>query len=410
MRLHAASLSLAVAFVTSGCSQLVQESSGQPPLPAAKVHSESTAGTVTTLYSFQGQPDGADPESQVFVANRCCPYYITGNTTSGGTNNAGTIYELSGTSTFRELYRFSYSQSVSGSDPLGPPVGGVKTFGTAAQGGSHNKGTLIEIYGYGISVTVHSFDGNDGALPTSGLGRTSLIGYRYYFTTYSGGSHSRGAILGVAHQRPNPKILYSFSGKGDGEHPNSVLSEAGYGTTTGSKSSSGTVFQFVPGTGVSTIFTFSSSQDGMTPTGVVSGLVSGRTAIFGTTVRGGSTGNGVLYEITQSGSSYTEQTLHNFTGASGDGAYPQGRLATAFGQHYWYGVTEKGGSGGCGTIFRIDLTGNNYQVVYSFKCGQDGARPMGGLATNPFSGAYIGTTSAGGTANKGTVFAYNPST
>ena len=155
--------------------------------------------------------------------------------------------------------------------------------------------------------------------------------------------------------------------------------------------------------GVTTLYTFESSSDGVTPTGVVAaGYAAPKVVLFGTTVKGGSTGYGTLYELKVNGSTSIKTTLHTFTGSSGDGAFPQGPLASG------YGVTKSGGSGGCGTIFSVDILSGKYTSLYSFTCGDGGAYPEAPLTWyGGFYGNFLyGTTSAGGTANEGTVFSY----
>lgn len=91
-------ISVGLVLVVSGCSLTPQTISGGAAPPPAKITRATTSGTLTTLYSFQGQPDGANPQGQVdVVTSGCdptCTSWIYGNTTSGGTNGAGTIYVL----------------------------------------------------------------------------------------------------------------------------------------------------------------------------------------------------------------------------------------------------------------------------------------------------------------------------
>jgi uncharacterized repeat protein (TIGR03803 family) len=79
-----------------------------------------------------------------------------------------------------------------------------------------------------------------------------------------------------------------------------------------------------------------------------------------------------------------------------------------------YGTTQQGGitAGvctnnaplftGCGTVFKIDTTGNE-TVLYRFTGGTDGAFPSAGLVRDGAGNLY-GTTTAGGASNSGTVF------
>jgi uncharacterized repeat protein (TIGR03803 family) len=413
------------ALAVSGCSTLAPQAiPGANVPPAARVERAIASGTFTTLYSFQGQPDGAIPQGSVDVHSigtiDAVFTRIYGNTSSGGTNDAGTIYELNATGmgSFSEEVLLSYTPSTTGSNPTGAITS--RSFfgdplGTAQQGGVDGKGTVVELLGASVQALL-SLDGHNGAAPSVGV--LSETGSLSYATTFAGGRHNRGAIVAIRttdqKEKLVPKLLYSFSGKSDGEHPNSVLTTTVfccspyYGTTAGSKSASGTVYAFAPGHGLTTLYAFKSSSDGVTPTGVVAdGYSAPKVVLFGTTVKGGSSGYGTLYVLKLNGSTYTKTTLHTFTGGSGDGAFPQGPLALgplASG----YGVTKSGGSGGCGTIFSVDIRSSKYTSLYSFTCGDGGAYPEAPLTF--YSGFYgnflYGTTSAGGTANEGTVFSY----
>jgi uncharacterized repeat protein (TIGR03803 family) len=101
---------------------------------------------------------------------------------------------------------------------------------------------------------------------------------------------------------------------------------------------------------------------------------------------------------------YTESVLHSFTGPP-DGASPVAGLVRDA-QGNLYGTTFVGGDpacgAGCGTVFKVDTTGNE-TVLYSFTfAGEDGYDP-GGLVRDAQGNLY-GTTSAGGASGKGTVF------
>ncbi|HTR29779.1 MAG TPA: choice-of-anchor tandem repeat GloVer-containing protein [Puia sp.] len=71
-----------------------------------------------------------------------------------------------------------------------------------------------------------------------------------------------------------------------------------------------------------------------------------------------------------------------------------------------YGMTGGGGDSSAGVIFSINSDGSNYQLLYSFKGGTDGAGPRGTLAAG-LDGKLYGTTTMGGLNNVGTIFAYD---
>jgi uncharacterized repeat protein (TIGR03803 family) len=73
-----------------------------------------------------------------------------------------------------------------------------------------------------------------------------------------------------------------------------------------------------------------------------------------------------------------------------------------------YGVTLLGGAERSGVLFRVDTTGENYEVLHHFT-GAQGSFPSGSLADGGEALLY-GVTSAGGLDNKGTVFQFDKET
>jgi uncharacterized repeat protein (TIGR03803 family) len=102
----------------------------------------------------------------------------------------------------------------------------------------------------------------------------------------------------------------------------------------------------------------------------------------------------------------TLTVLHTFTGGT-DGANPQSELIRDSAGNL-YGTTRDGGSTtlcggfGCGTVFKIDSSGNE-TVLYRFTGGADGSVPLGGVIRDAAGNLY-GTAAAGGASGWGTVF------
>lgn len=127
--------------------------------------------------------------------------------------------------------------------------------------------------------------------------------------------------------------------------------------------------------------------------------------LYGTTVVGGSGGYGTIFRVNVDGTGFT--VLTNFNGA--DGALPGGPANTHVGAPLLqasdgklYGTTAAGGSTGNGTVFRINPDGTGLEVVKSFN-GTDGSVPQAPLL-QASDGALYGTTALGGIASYGTIF------
>jgi uncharacterized repeat protein (TIGR03803 family) len=130
--------------------------------------------------------------------------------------------------------------------------------------------------------------------------------------------------------------------------------------------------------------------------------------MYDTTAAGG-TGNGVVYEMTKSGSSWSEQPIYAFSGTP-DGAAPYAGLISDSAGNL-YGTTTAGGTFGQGAVFEVSPNGGGgwtEQVLYSFTGGSDGSFPTGGVIFDQ-SGNLYGSTNKGGSGGGGTVFKLTPS-
>lgn len=147
------------------------------------------------------------------------------------------------------------------------------------------------------------------------------------------------------------------------------------------------------------------SRDGVNPRSALIGDPS--KALYGTTVYGGTFGQGTVFRLTPSGTGFREKILYRFLGGQ-DGANPSGSLI-ADGMGALYGTTPVGGAKNAGTVFRLSPTANGYieTLLYTFQGGIDGANPTASLIADD-TGALFGTAFAGGNLGQGTVFKLKP--
>jgi uncharacterized repeat protein (TIGR03803 family) len=145
------------------------------------------------------------------------------------------------------------------------------------------------------------------------------------------------------------------------------------------------------------LYSFGGGSDGAYP---AEGLTDVYGTLYGTTDEGGTSDKGTVYSISTDG---TEKVLHSFGGGS-DGDGPFAGLIDVNGT--LYGTTFLGGDhgcyqSGCGTVYSISTDGTE-KVLYRFD-GYDGAQPEARLLHH--NGTLYGTTSTGGTYDRGAVYA-----
>jgi uncharacterized repeat protein (TIGR03803 family) len=216
-------------------------------------------------------------------------------------------------------------------------------------------------------------------------------------------------------------VLYTFTGGGDGNGPNSplIFDNAGnlYGTTvTGGANGNGTVFELTPsGSGwmETVLYSFVDASDGIIPIGGL--LLDEKGNLYGLTQQGGAAGYGTAFELSpHSGGGWTKTTIYAFAGGS-DGSFPYGGLISDS-KGNLYGFTLSGGTGpcqyygpGCGTVFELKRFSGSWKEIvhFSFPGGAGGQIPQG--LTLDEAGNFFGTTSQGGSGGVGIVFKLNRS-
>jgi uncharacterized repeat protein (TIGR03803 family) len=355
---------------------------------------------------------------------------------------------------FTVLYRFCKAVTcASGESPtsLVQATDGA-FYGTTTTGGTHDIpycagiavvkgcGTVFKITPGGTLTSLRNFcdqlDCTDGALPSVGLIQATN-GDFYGILDYGGLRVAEDCPQGcgtIFKITPSGKMttLYKFctlSNCADGEGPVAPLIQASngdfYGTTQGGGNNPnclsvgfigcGTVFKITPDGELTTLYIFCSlpnCTDGGLPYAALIQAADGD--LYGTTQYGGANdgcelGCGTVFKITLSGKL---TTLHNFCSQPecAEGSAPVAPLIQGTNGDF-YGTTSQGGTifGGGGTVFEMTPSGTMI-TLYEF-CSQvncaDGSAPASPLvqATN---GDFYGTTTRGGSADYGTLFEVAP--
>jgi uncharacterized repeat protein (TIGR03803 family) len=125
----------------------------------------ATTGKVTFLYNFGGATsDGWDPLGGVIQGTDGNLY---GTTAYGGTNKAGSIFQLTLGGEYSQLYSFPASQGLNGSEqPSSPPMQDTLGifYGTTPYGGTKSLGSVFTLYmGLGPFVAFARPSGKPGS-------------------------------------------------------------------------------------------------------------------------------------------------------------------------------------------------------------------------------------------------------
>jgi len=230
-------------------------------------------------------------------------------------------------------------------------------YGTTYSGGAHNAGVLFQLSqaknGTWTETVLHDFTGgkdgqNPGQLVIDHAGNL-------YGITAIGGRYNHGSFFQVSRRAGGWKyaLLYSFKPNQDGLFPYSVVSDhrgAFYGNLS-SQQSDGAVFRLKNTNGrwkEKVIFTFD-FNDGAQPANNLAVDSAGN--IYGTTEFGGKYDFGVVYELSPMINGWKQRVLHTFAGGK-DGTRPVDGVTVGQSGHV-YGTTNEGGSSGVGVVFEV---------------------------------------------------------
>ena len=263
--------------------------------------------TEKVLYSFTGGADGGALLASTLIVDGSGNLYGTGEV--GGAYGLGVVFEIvaSANGTWTEKVLHSFAGNNDGASPYGSPLvmnAAGKLYGATPAGGAHDYGVVYELTpqsnGTWSEKIIYALTGLDGLTnPFGGL------------VLDTAGNLYSAFALGILELIPGKngiwteKTLYRFVGSPDGAGPDGVVSsKAGnlYGTTNTGGVHRGTVFQLSPGSNGSwserILHRFQPDGiDGIFPQfGTLAIDSSGN--LYGTTPQGGSSSQGVVFEVT----------------------------------------------------------------------------------------------------------------
>jgi uncharacterized repeat protein (TIGR03803 family) len=308
-------------------------------------------GGEVPLYSFHPATDGGLSQGSLTVDKSGNLY---GANCAGGKFNNGTVYKLSTTNVFTVLHKFT--GKADGSCPTGSMVMDTlgNLYGTTFRGGKANSGTIFKLTPAGKLTTMYTFaGGTDGAFPQGGMA-LGAKGY-LYGTTAQGGTFNEGTVFRVSLTGVHT-VFWNFTGGADGSEPNGnvIFDKHGHicGTTLiGGDFGRGLIYVAWANT-LTKIYSFADSTDGALPGPVVRDKEGN---LYGTTQQGGTNFLGTVFEV-KLDPSVTKTILYSFTGGPNDGLDPSSGVILDKNGNL-NGVTAGGGDedcvGGCGVVYRI---------------------------------------------------------
>jgi uncharacterized repeat protein (TIGR03803 family) len=279
-------------------------------------------------------------------------------------------------------------------------------YGMSSSGGEYSAGTIFKTDSNGNNLnSVYTFFSYDGVNPLSSLCKAS--NGKLYGVTYFGGADGYGVLFEWDPATSNYTKKLDFNGTEKGSRPWGSLLQAENGklygmTNWGGVNDLGVLFEWDP---TNNAFTkkldFNGGENGSNPQGSL--MEAGNGKFYGMTAFGGANGFGVLFEWDPVTNAYAKKLDFN-----GDlnGSNPYGSLIQADNGRL-YGMTFTGGENNCGVLFEWNPNTDAYTKKLDFNGNENGSFPNGSLV-KANNGILYGTTTYGGSNDKGVLYAWNP--
>jgi uncharacterized repeat protein (TIGR03803 family) len=347
-----------------------------------------TGWTETILHVFKGKRDSGHPVAGLIMDAGGALYGTTSGSHGGdcADNGCGSVFKLTPPSGGQTRWTTSILHVFPGGQDGAMPEGrlmmdtGGTLYGTTLEGGSNPDcissggcGTVFSLTPMGGNkwkeTILTALGGSTGTGPQTGV--IADASGNLYGTTAFGGPVCDGCGTVFELAKPTEpggqwvlNVILAFKGK-HGASPAGDLIRGGDGALYGTASEAhgdGNVFMLTPPKPGKTKWTETvlyrfDFKTGSNPRAGV--IMDANGALYGTASFGGPQNVGMVFKLTPpNGNTWTETTLHTFTG-SPDGSQPWGSLiADANGT--LYGTTLSGGTDtscpfadGCGTVFSL---------------------------------------------------------
>jgi uncharacterized repeat protein (TIGR03803 family) len=332
-----------------GCGTIIQLT---PPVTGS-------TWTEEVIYAFPGGPLGSSPFGTLVLSGGV----LYGTVSGGGAFSKGAVFSLTPPAAagqpWTEAVLYSFTGGSDGAFPhagLALSANGV-FYGTTAYGG----------------VIANQC----GAQNPPGCGTL------FSLTPAVGGGWTFGLLHGFA------------GGNTDGANPFAAVVVSGnrlYGTTTlGGAANLGTVYQFNTGTAAESVIHSFTGSDGASPFG---GVVIGPQGVLYGATSSGASGFGTIFKLTPpapGGGTWGEIVLHAFLGPPSDGATPFASPLFDGANGTLYGTTVFGGASNNGTVYELKPPATSVTLLRSFSGGADERNPLAPLLLGKSQALYGAT-------------------
>jgi len=335
-----------------------------------------TSGAGNDIFHFGNSPNGFRPNGGVIRASDGKLY---GTTTIGGADGNGVVYSVNADGTgYTRLHQFIDAEGYNPSGKL-LEAGDGKLYGACRYGGANGLGCIFRMNknGTGFQV-IYDYTNYTGAYsPVGGLVEdNSGVLFGVNFWPY-------GSIFKINKDGSNYTELKVFM-PGDLQFPyngikigrNHLYGACGYGGA----ANKGGIFRIKKdGTGFEILHSFDGTTDGELPVGAP--LIARNGKIYGSTANGGADGNGFIFRMDTTGANFT--ILRDLSGSDGGSTWTDMIQAS---DSLIYGGTFIGGTGGGGTLFRMNLDGSAFTVIKSFDMNTEG---QGVYSLTDLNGVFV---------------------
>ncbi|GAB2838827.1 choice-of-anchor tandem repeat GloVer-containing protein [Ferruginibacter profundus] len=330
---------------------------------------------------------------------------------AGGSSGAGTLFELNPAGNiFTKLFDFDYTAT--GDQPQGKLVlNGTRFLGLCTRGGANGTGTVYEWDPANPTTVVkkYSFLTNNYDNTINPGSTLALFNSKFYAVSYNGGYVNQGNLFEYDYTLNTVTKKKTFNAAENGRIPYGkpvLLNGKIYGICyQGPQEIFGTpygcLWSFDPSSSVySRKFLFDYPGNAINGRAPVSAPVAYNGKLYGTTINGGTSDLGVLYEYDPATDGYTKKDMQPIAGS-----FPVGEPAVY--NNKLYGMTNANGIGNNGIIYSYDPASGVLSKVYDVQNGGS-LSPNGAFTV--YNNKLYGTTSGGGANNFGGVLVFDPGT